>query len=112
MRLLRARHVADPPGTAGPRRRSEPRTNPHASLRQLLPLHRLSGHRRRGGGGGAGPGGNKVMKITDDSPPTVSALDRPNSYIGRSVPPPNLPRLTPRRPPFVSAMTPPPMAPS
>jgi len=28
------------------------------------------------------------MKITDDSPPTVSALDRPNSYLGRSVPRP------------------------
>jgi len=29
------------------------------------------------------------MKITDDSPPTLSALDRPNSYIGRSVPRPS-----------------------
>jgi carbon-monoxide dehydrogenase large subunit len=34
------------------------------------------------------------MKITDDSPPILSALDRPNSYIGRSVPRPNLARLT------------------
>ena len=34
------------------------------------------------------------MKITDDSPPVLSALDRPNSYIGRSVPRPNLQRLT------------------
>src|SRR5580765_9036913 len=34
------------------------------------------------------------MKITDDSPPVLSALDRPNSYIGRSVPRPNLARLT------------------
>ena len=24
------------------------------------------------------------MKIAEDSPPTVSTLDRPNSYIGRS----------------------------
>jgi hypothetical protein len=24
------------------------------------------------------------MKITDDAPPIVSALDRPNSYIGRT----------------------------
>ena len=31
---------------------------------------------------------------TRDSPPTLSALDRPNSYIGRSVPRPNLARLT------------------
>src|SRR5215813_14118443 len=34
------------------------------------------------------------MKITDDAPPTLSALDRPNSYIGRAVPRPNLERLT------------------
>ena len=34
------------------------------------------------------------MKIADDSPPILSALDRPNSYIGRSVPRPNLARLT------------------
>ena len=45
------------------------------------------------------------MKITDDSPPTVSALDRPNSYIGRSVPRPNLARLTRGRAQFVSDMT-------
>src|SRR5437588_5949404 len=42
------------------------------------------------------------MKITDDSPPTVSALDRPNSYIGRSVPRPNLQRLLQGRAQYVS----------
>ena len=31
------------------------RGDPRASLRQLLPLHRLSGHRRRGRSGGASP---------------------------------------------------------
>jgi carbon-monoxide dehydrogenase large subunit len=35
-------------------------------------------------------------------PPTLSALDRPNSYIGRSVPRPNLARLTQGRAQFVS----------
>jgi aerobic carbon-monoxide dehydrogenase large subunit len=45
------------------------------------------------------------MKITADSPPTLSALDRPNSYIGRSVPRPNLSRLTQGRAQFVSDMT-------
>src|SRR5262249_15010010 len=50
------------------------------------------------------------MKISDDSPPVVSALDRPNSYIGRSVPRPNLTRLTRGRAQFVSDMTLPPMA--
>src|ERR1700704_4504659 len=42
------------------------------------------------------------MKITSDSPPTLSALDRPNSYIGRSVPRPNLQRLTQGRGQYVS----------
>src|SRR5262249_62253379 len=50
------------------------------------------------------------MKVADDSPPTVSALDRPNSYIGRSVPRPNLARLTRGRAQFVSDMTLPRMA--
>src|SRR5215472_11686240 len=50
------------------------------------------------------------MKISDDSPPVVSALDRPNSYIGRSVPRPNLTRLTRGRAQFVSDMTLPRMA--
>src|SRR5512143_2069161 len=42
------------------------------------------------------------MKIVDDSPPVLSALDRPNSYIGRSVPRPNLKRLTQGRGQYVS----------
>jgi carbon-monoxide dehydrogenase large subunit len=33
------------------------------------------------------------MKIVDDLPPKLTALDRPNSYIGRAVPRPNLARL-------------------
>jgi carbon-monoxide dehydrogenase large subunit len=50
------------------------------------------------------------MKIAEDSPPIVSALDRPNSYIGRSVPRPNLARLTRGRAQFVSDLTLPRMA--
>ena len=50
------------------------------------------------------------MKITDDSPPTLSVLDRPNSYIGRSVPRPNLHRLTQGRGQYVSDVTLPRMA--
>jgi carbon-monoxide dehydrogenase large subunit len=42
------------------------------------------------------------MKITEDSPPVLTALDRPNSYIGRSVPRPNLHRLTQGRGQYVS----------
>jgi len=45
------------------------------------------------------------MKIVDDLPPALSALDRPNSYIGRSVPRPNLERLTQGRGQYVSDVT-------
>jgi carbon-monoxide dehydrogenase large subunit len=50
------------------------------------------------------------MKITDDSPSILTALDRPNSYIGRSVPRPNLQRLTQGRGQYVSDVTLPRMA--
>ena len=42
------------------------------------------------------------MKIAEYAPPALTALDRPNSYIGRSVPRPNLARLTQGRGQFVS----------
>jgi len=42
------------------------------------------------------------MKIADDQPPGLTALDRPNSYIGRSVPRPNLARLMQGRGQYVS----------
>ena len=50
------------------------------------------------------------MKTTSDLPPSVTALDRPNSYIGRSVPRPNLARLTQGRAQYVSDITLPRMA--
>jgi carbon-monoxide dehydrogenase large subunit len=50
------------------------------------------------------------MKITDNSPPVLTALDRPNSYIGRSVPRPNLQRLTQGRGQYVSDVNLPRMA--
>ena len=42
------------------------------------------------------------MKIVEDNPSALTALDRPNSYIGRSVPRPNLTRLTEGRGQYVS----------
>src|SRR5215467_6022428 len=45
------------------------------------------------------------MKITPDLPSELTALDRPNSYIGRSVPRPNLARLTQGRGQYVSDVT-------
>ena len=45
-----------------------------------------------------------------DLPPALTALDRPNSYIGRSVPRPNLARLTQGRGQYVSDVVLPRMA--
>jgi len=50
------------------------------------------------------------MKIADDQPSGLTALDRPNSYIGRSVPRPNLARLTQGRGQYVSDVVLPRMA--
>jgi carbon-monoxide dehydrogenase large subunit len=50
------------------------------------------------------------MKIAEDVAPVLTALDRPNSYIGRSVPRPNLARLMQGRAQFVSDMVLPRMA--
>src|ERR1700758_4904646 len=50
------------------------------------------------------------MTIADDQPSGLTALDRPNSYIGRSVPRPNLQRLTQGRGQYVSDVSLPRMA--
>jgi aerobic carbon-monoxide dehydrogenase large subunit len=50
------------------------------------------------------------MKITDDVASELTALDRPNSYIGRAVPRPNLARLTQGRGQYVSDVVLPRMA--
>jgi aerobic carbon-monoxide dehydrogenase large subunit len=50
------------------------------------------------------------MTLADDQPSGLSALDRPNSYIGRSVPRPNLSRLTQGRGQYVSDVVLPRMA--
>jgi CO/xanthine dehydrogenase Mo-binding subunit len=42
------------------------------------------------------------MTMPEDSPPVLTPLDRPNSYIGHSVPRPNLQRLTQGRGQYVS----------
>ncbi|MBW8857733.1 MAG: xanthine dehydrogenase family protein molybdopterin-binding subunit, partial [Bradyrhizobium sp.] len=42
--------------------------------------------------------------MSDDPQPGLSVLDRPNSYIGRSVPLPNLARLVQGRGQYVSDM--------
>src|SRR5215475_12297953 len=63
---------------------------------------------RRAGGMPAVQG--RAMKITPDLPSELTALDRPNSYIGRAVPRPNLARLAQGRGQYVSDVTLPRMA--
>src|SRR3954464_13623201 len=50
------------------------------------------------------------MRLVEDNPPILHELDRPNSHIGRSVPRPNLTRLTEGRGQYVSDVTLPRMA--
>src|ERR1700674_3609521 len=107
VRLLHAGHAAHSAGTSE-ERPHRPRRHPRASFRQLLPLHRLSGDRGRGGV--RRPRAGAAMKIAADAPSGLSALDRPNSYIGRSVPRPNLGRLLQGRGQYVSDVVLPRMA--
>src|SRR6202165_5932077 len=107
MRLLHAGHAAHGAGIVE-ERPHRPRRDPRASLGELLPLHRLSGDRGRGGVRSARAGA--AMKIVADAPSGLSALDRPNSYIGRSVPRPNLGRLLQGRGQYVSDVVLPRMA--
>src|SRR6185312_5983158 len=67
-------------------------------------------HRRTCGARFCGRRGFCEMKIAEDTPSTLSALDRPNSYIGRSVPRPNLQRLSQGRGQYVSDVVLPRMA--
>src|SRR3979411_2586751 len=90
--------------------RAGPAAEPRASLRQLLPLHRLSGDYRRGRDHGAGAHGAQVMTVASENPEILSVLDRPNSYIGKVVPRPNLERLMQGRGLYVSDMELPRMA--
>src|SRR5271170_3424104 len=103
MRLLHAGNAAQRAGIADAASSARPRNHSRLPVRQLLSLHRVSGDRRRGGGDGGGAGGGEPMSNVD--PAALSPLDRPNSYIGRSVPRPNLARLTQGRGQYVSDMS-------
>src|SRR5436305_4680555 len=149
MRVLHARHAAHRRAIAGRGRRAVARKNPRAPFRQLLPLHRLSGHRGRDrdrrprasqnpSTETRGPDRRRRSWVGSRSPPDPfgvglppsggdikqhhrraimsargsgsSPLDRPNSYIGRAVPRPNLGRLLDGRGQFVSDVVLPRMA--
>src|SRR5437868_15098647 len=75
-----------------------------------MPLHRRSGHDRCGRDYGAGPHGTQAMTVASANPDRLTVLDRPNSYIGKVVPRPNLERLMQGRGLYVSDMELPRMA--
>src|SRR6266478_5466702 len=104
MRLLHAGNACHRTGLAAAGSRARSGEDTRASVRQLLPLHRLSGHCRCGRNHGAGARGAQAMKVASANPDALSVLDRPNSYIGKVVPRPNLERLMQGRGLYVSDM--------
>src|SRR6202166_1868366 len=104
MRLLHAGNADGRAGSAATAGRTEPGANPRASFRQLLPLHRLPGHYRCGRNHGSPAHGTPAMTATPTKTDILSELDRPNSYIGKLVPRPNLERLMQGRGLYVSDM--------
>src|SRR5437868_15348088 len=101
MRLLHAGHAAHRRGPARLQPAADARRDPRAPLRQLLPLHRLSRHRRRGRNRRPpAQGQGAVMNEVIDP----RSVDRPNSYIGKSVPRPNAKKLVEGRGQYVDDM--------
>src|SRR5260221_8849112 len=115
MGFLHAGNADGGAGLAEAPNRAASGADTRASFRQLLPLYRLSGHYRCGRDHGAGAQGTQAMTIASTNPDTLnpdtlSVLDRPNSYIGKVVPRPNLERLMQGRGLYVSDMELPRMA--
>src|SRR5258705_2338595 len=110
MRLLHAGYACRRAGSAEAGNRAGSGAHTRASVRQLLPLHRLSGHYRCGRDHGAGAHGAQAMKAASTNSDGLTVLDRPNSYIGKVVPRPNLERLMQGRGLYVSDMELPRMA--
>src|SRR5580704_6139980 len=104
MRLLYAGDADGGAGFAEAASRAEPGADPRASFRKLLSLYRIPGHHRRHRDHGAGTHGASTVTITSGNPEILSELDRPNSYIGKVVPRPNLDRLMQGRGLYVSDM--------
>src|SRR5438128_1449880 len=102
MRLLYAGNADGGAGSAETIAVSGSRTDSRTPFRQLLPLYRLSGDRRRHRDHSAGARRTPAMTSASENPETLSALDRPNSYIGKTVPRPNLDRLMQGRGLYVS----------
>src|ERR1700738_3928084 len=73
-------------------------------------MYRLPGHHRRDRDNGQSAKRPLVMTVVRPNSDGLSALDRPNSYIGKTVPRPNLDRLMQGRGLYVSDMELPRMA--
>src|SRR2546430_677710 len=102
MRLLHAGNADGGAGSAEAIAVSGSRTDPRTSFRKLLPLYGLSGDRRRHRDHSAGARRTLAMTSAREKSETLSTLDRPNSYIGKTVPRPNLDRLMQGRGLYVS----------
>ena len=91
------RHAADPRRAKGTQSRREPAGDPRIHLWKLLPVYGLRGDC---GCVRDGPRARRRPVMTDLIADRW-ILDRPNSYIGRSIPRPNAPRLAEGRGAFV-----------
>src|SRR6476646_4956101 len=102
---MRFLHTCDVDGGAGSAETllsAGSRTDSRASVRQLLPVYGLSGDCRRHRN--HSPGARRTPAMTSErvNAEILSALDRPNSYIGKTVARPNLDRLMQGRGLYVS----------
>src|SRR5271169_169653 len=104
MRVLHPGHADGRAGFAETACQAGPGPDPRAPFRQLLPLHGLSSHCRCGRDDGAHAQRARAMTMSSASAQGLPELDRPNSYIGKAVPRPNLERLMQGRGLFVSDM--------
>src|ERR1700726_1984571 len=67
-------------------------------------MYRLPGDHRRGRDNGQSAEGALVVTVVRPNAEGLSVLDKPNSYIGKTVPRPNLDRLMQGRGLYVSDM--------
>src|SRR4051812_27851628 len=102
MRILYAWNADGGAGSAEAITGAGPGADSRASFRQLLPLYGLSGHCRRHRDHSAGARRTLAMTSAREKSETLSTLDGPNSYIGKTVPRPNLDRLMQGRGLYVS----------
>src|SRR5947209_14262018 len=102
MRLLHAGHVDGGAGSTEAKFYPRSRADSRALVGQLLSLHRVSGGCRRRRDDRACTRRARSMTSGAEKRDPLSVLDRPNSYIGKTVPRPNLDRLMQGRGLYVS----------